>query len=154
MPQSKDIKAARLLLGWEAVKAAEHAGVSPSQIIEAENGLRGVPARIVEQISRALESEGISFTAEGPCLSADDNKVDLARITPRQLRAARALIGQERIEVARRLAMTRETIRKAESDASARPALIVRLRAYFEAAGVEFMGDDAGVRLRSGKEAA
>jgi len=73
-------------------------------------------------------------------------------IHPGQLRAARALIGWTRDELANKAGTTERTIaRIEEGDSSPRVRTAAAIRAALEAAGVEFIpenGGRPGVRLR------
>jgi hypothetical protein len=67
-------------------------------------------------------------------------------ITPEQAIAARDLLNQTPMEIARNLAVTHETIvhavgRRRQRPLVLHPRLAKRLRAYFEAHGVEFLAD-------------
>lgn len=73
-------------------------------------------------------------------------------IHPGQLRAARALIGWKRDELANKAGTTERTIARIEDgDSSPRARTAAAIRAALEAAGVEFIpenGGGPGVRLR------
>jgi predicted transcriptional regulator len=72
-------------------------------------------------------------------------------ITGRQLRAARALIGWEQIELAKRSQVAVGTIRRMESFAGeigSRTSTLSQVLQALERAGVQFLNDGApGVRL-------
>jgi predicted transcriptional regulator len=74
-------------------------------------------------------------------------------ITGRQLRAARALIGWEQVELARRSRVAVGTIRRMESFAGeigSRTSTLSQVMATMEKAGIEFLNDGSpGVRLRA-----
>lgn len=78
-------------------------------------------------------------------------------ITGRQLRAARALLGMEQIELAKRARVAVGTIRRMESfdeEVGARTSTLSQVQKALEKAGVEFLNDgQPGVRLKrsSGK---
>jgi len=68
-------------------------------------------------------------------------------ITPRQIRAARALVGLDAAELASRAGISRETITNIENDlVQPREGTLERIFRVFSAAGVEFVGD-RGVAL-------
>jgi transcriptional regulator with XRE-family HTH domain len=72
-------------------------------------------------------------------------------ITIEQFRAARALVGWSRSDLARRAGLSLPTVQRAESDGMAPVSEDARqkLRAALEAAGVEFTNGNApGVRLK------
>jgi transcriptional regulator with XRE-family HTH domain len=73
-------------------------------------------------------------------------------ITGRQLRAARALLGMEQIELAKRARVAIGTVRRMESfegEVGARTGNLSKVQAALERAGVEFLDDQRpGVRLR------
>jgi predicted transcriptional regulator len=72
-------------------------------------------------------------------------------ITGRQLRAARALLGWEQIELARRARVAIGTIRRMESfegEIGSRTSTLSQVQSTMEKAGLEFLNDDKpGVRL-------
>jgi transcriptional regulator with XRE-family HTH domain len=74
-------------------------------------------------------------------------------ITGRQLRAARALIGMEQIDLAKRARVAIGTIRRMESfdgEIGARTGTLSLVQRALEKAGVEFLNDARpGVRLRT-----
>ncbi len=73
-------------------------------------------------------------------------------ITGRQLRAARALLGMEQIELAKRSRVAVGTIRRMESfdeEVGARTSTLSQVQKALEKAGVEFLNDgQPGVRLK------
>jgi predicted transcriptional regulator len=74
-------------------------------------------------------------------------------ITGRQLKAARAMLGIEQAELARRARVARGTVRRMESfdgEVGARTSSLSKVQAVLERAGIEFlMGEHPGVRLRT-----
>jgi len=78
-------------------------------------------------------------------------------IIPAQLRAARALAGWSREQLASAAGTTERTIARIElSETMPRTSTLAAIRAALEAAGVEFIpenGGGAGVRLRKGAAA-
>lgn len=74
-------------------------------------------------------------------------------ITPRQLKAARAILGLSQADVATMTSKTTKTVRRAETDRDGvSEATIAGMQAALEAAGVVFIpsnGNGAGVRLRN-----
>jgi predicted transcriptional regulator len=75
-------------------------------------------------------------------------------ITGRQLRAARALLGWEQLELAKRSRIAIGTIRRMESFAgqiSSRTSTLSQVQQTLEKAGIQFLNDESpGVRLRAG----
>ena len=76
--------------------------------------------------------------------------------TGHQLKAARALIGMDQAELAKRAGLNVNTVRNMESAAAGpiagRAANIQTVQAALEAAGVQFLnGDEPGVRLKAKK---
>jgi predicted transcriptional regulator len=73
-------------------------------------------------------------------------------ITGRQLRAARALLGMEQIDLAKRARVAVGTIRRMESfagEVGSRTETLSKVQAALERAGIEFLGEGRpGVRLR------
>jgi predicted transcriptional regulator len=76
-------------------------------------------------------------------------------ITGPQLKAARALVGLEQAELAKRARVARGTIRRMESfpgEIGSQTSTLAKVRVTLERAGVEFLyGDQPGVRLRLSK---
>jgi transcriptional regulator with XRE-family HTH domain len=74
-------------------------------------------------------------------------------ITGRQLRAARALIGWEQIDLAKRAKVARGTIRRMESfegPIGSRTSTLLQVQQTLERSGIQFLNDDGpGVRLRA-----
>jgi predicted transcriptional regulator len=79
-------------------------------------------------------------------------------ITGRQLRAARALLGWEQVELAKRSRVAIGTIRRMESfsgQIGSRTSTLSDVQAALEKAGIQFLNDESpGVRLRAGSAAA
>ena len=77
-------------------------------------------------------------------------------ITGRQLRAARALLGMEQVELAKRSRVAIGTIRRMESfdgEVGARTSTLSQVQKALEKAGVEFLNDgQPGVRLKRSPE--
>lgn len=70
-------------------------------------------------------------------------------ITPRQIRAARGLLGWEATELGKRTSLSRETVANIESGRTqAREGSLERIAKAFDMAGVEFTPDE-GVKLKS-----
>jgi transcriptional regulator with XRE-family HTH domain len=73
-------------------------------------------------------------------------------VTGRQLRAARALLGWEQIELAKRSRVAIGTIRRMESfagEVGSRTSTLSQVLAALEKAGIQFLNDESpGVRLR------
>jgi transcriptional regulator with XRE-family HTH domain len=73
-------------------------------------------------------------------------------ITGRQLRAARALLGWEQIELAKRSRVAIGTIRRMESftgEIGSRTSTLSQVQATLERAGIQFLNDESpGVRVR------
>ena len=69
-------------------------------------------------------------------------------LTPRQIRAARGLLGWEATELGKRTNLSRETIANIESGRTqAREGSLERIAAAFETSGVEFT-ENQGVRIK------
>jgi transcriptional regulator with XRE-family HTH domain len=69
-------------------------------------------------------------------------------LTPRQIRAARGLLGWEAIELGKQTDLSRETIANIESGRTqAREGSLERIAQAFDDAGVEFIPNE-GVRLK------
>lgn len=79
-------------------------------------------------------------------------------VTPREVRAARALLGWTRQQLADRAVVSlNSVIRLEQGVVDSRSSTINAIRAALEAAGVEFLsvrGDAEGVRLRVRRHAA
>jgi len=77
----------------------------------------------------------------------------LGLITGRQLKAARAMLGIEQAELAKRARVARGTVRRMESfegEIGSRTSTLSQVQAVLERAGIEFLGgDQPGVRLRA-----
>jgi transcriptional regulator with XRE-family HTH domain len=76
-------------------------------------------------------------------------------ITGRQLKAARALVGWEQTELARKSGVAISTVRRMESfegEIGSRTSTLSLIKKSLEKAGVEFLNDDRpGVRMRHSK---
>jgi predicted transcriptional regulator len=79
-------------------------------------------------------------------------------ITGRQLRAARALIGWEQVELAKRSRVAIGTIRRMESfpgEIGSRTSTLSQVISTLESSGIEFLnGESPGVRLHPVKSTA
>ena len=84
-------------------------------------------------------------------LDIASGKVTISAISPAQSRAARGLLDWSRDRLAEQCHVAKRTIVRFEaSEGETREATLSAIRAALEAAGVEFMNEDApGVRLRS-----
>lgn len=72
---TRQIKAARSLIGWEQHQLALRSGVAISTVrrLEGMNGAIGARLRTIEKIRKAFESAGIEFIGDpnpGVCLRA------------------------------------------------------------------------------------
>jgi transcriptional regulator with XRE-family HTH domain len=56
------LKAARKLLGWSAIKTAIQSNVGPTLIGSFERGQRELPPNAIGRLKRALEAAGVEFT--------------------------------------------------------------------------------------------
>jgi len=80
------------------------------------------------------------------------------RLTPQQIRAARALVGWSQVELAKAAGLSVPTIKRIESRSDTiggRADITARLLSAFESAGAEFIpenGGGVGVRLREGRK--
>lgn len=75
-------------------------------------------------------------------------------VTSAQIRAARALLNWTVRDLAERAGVHRNTVTRAETDATGPGHATASIRAALETAGVEFIGENgggAGVRLRRAK---
>jgi ribosome-binding protein aMBF1 (putative translation factor) len=71
-------------------------------------------------------------------------------ITPAECKAARKLVGWSQRDLATKLLLDKSAIRKFESRERLPWTLdLVELRRLFEAAGLEFVNDEDGVRLKA-----
>lgn len=82
--------------------------------------------------------------------------VDAVLVIARQIKAARSLIGWEQQQLARESGVAISTVRRLEGldgGIGARNRTVRKIRAAFESAGIEFIGDpNPGVRLRAARE--
>jgi transcriptional regulator with XRE-family HTH domain len=62
----KQVKAARLILGWSQSELGGQSGVSAAAIGHLETGKRPLPMLTVSVIRGALEAAGVEFTGQGP----------------------------------------------------------------------------------------
>ena len=82
--------------------------------------------------------------------------MSIPKVSIRQVKAARALLGRAQSDLAKASAVSEPTIKRLEAgdgDLGGRPATVAAIRAALEAAGVIFIaenGDGPGVRLRKG----
>jgi transcriptional regulator with XRE-family HTH domain len=78
--------------------------------------------------------------------------LDFALITGRQLKAARALIGWEQTDLAKKSGVAISTVRRMESfpgEVGARTGTLSLVQRALERAGIEFLDDGSpGVRVR------
>jgi transcriptional regulator with XRE-family HTH domain len=56
------LKTARKLLGWSAIKTAIQSNVAPFLIGAFERGQRELPADTISRLQRALEAAGVEFS--------------------------------------------------------------------------------------------
>lgn len=79
----------------------------------------------------------------------------LALITGRQLKAARALVGWEQTDLAKKAAVAISTVRRMESfegEVGARTATLSLVQKALEKAGIEFLNHERpGVRMKAAK---
>ena len=66
MISSSQIKAARAMLGWSALKLAEFSGIGPATIrrYELQEGIPSANTNVLQKIKSVLESSGIQFTGD------------------------------------------------------------------------------------------
>lgn len=70
MISTRQIRAARGLLGWSQAELAARAGLSLTSINNIEVGTKSPRSKTLETIQKVLESEGIQFTSgQGVCLA-------------------------------------------------------------------------------------
>jgi predicted transcriptional regulator len=78
--------------------------------------------------------------------------LELALISGRQLKAARALVGWEQTDLARKSGVAISTVRRMESfdgEVGARTSTLSLVQRALEKAGIEFLNDTRpGVRMR------
>ena len=62
----KQIKAARSMLGWSAVRLAEECGCSPATIkkYELQDGIPAANTSVLLNVKKCLENQGIEFTGD------------------------------------------------------------------------------------------
>lgn len=65
MPAIEQIRAARALLDWSQTDLADKTGMTQTAIARLENGTHTPNSATLEKIVRALEKQGINFTAKG-----------------------------------------------------------------------------------------
>ena len=66
MISSSQLKAARAMLGWSALKLAESSGIGPATIrrYELQQGIPSANTNVLQKIKSVLESSGIQFTGD------------------------------------------------------------------------------------------
>ena len=66
MISSSQLKAARVMLGWSALKLAETSGVGPATIrrYELQQGIPSANTNVLQKIKSVLELSGIQFTGD------------------------------------------------------------------------------------------
>ena len=117
----------------------------------------GSVARGADGIARRTRSCD-SPTGEENHIPAEESRLSTSRVTTRQIRAARALLGWPQSELAAASGLSVPTIKRIESraeDIGGRAGTAARIISALEAAGAEFIpenGGGVGVRLREGRK--
>ena len=83
MISSSQLKAARVMLGWSALKLAETSGVGPATIrrYELQQGIPSANTNVLQKIKSVLELSGIQFTGDpliNPGVTLDVSKREAA----------------------------------------------------------------------------
>ena len=83
MISSSQLKAARVMLGWSALKLAETSGVGPATIrrYELQQGIPSANTNVLQKIKSVLELSGIQFTGDplvNPGVTLDLSKREAA----------------------------------------------------------------------------
>jgi transcriptional regulator with XRE-family HTH domain len=83
MISSSQIKAARAMLGWSALKLADFSGIGPATIrrYELQQGIPSANINVLQKIKSVLESSGIQFTGDpliNPGVTLDLSKREAA----------------------------------------------------------------------------
>ena len=83
MISSSQIKAARAMLGWSALKLAEFSGIGPATIrrYELQEGIPSANTNVLQKIKSVLELSGIQFTGDplvNPGVTLDLSKREAA----------------------------------------------------------------------------
>jgi transcriptional regulator with XRE-family HTH domain len=84
MISSSQLKAARAMLGWSALKLAESSGIGPATIrrYELQQGIPSANTNVLQKIKSVLELSGIQFTGDplvNPGVTLDLSKWEVAR---------------------------------------------------------------------------
>ena len=83
MISSSQLKAARAMIGWSALKLAESSGIGPATIrrYELQQGIPSANTNVLQKIKSVLELSGIQFTGDplvNPGVTLDLNKREAA----------------------------------------------------------------------------
>ena len=134
---------ARKLLGWSLERLARSISLSEFDIARFEAGKIKMTFIGAAMIQRAFEINGIEFIDE-PAGAKQSG-----RCTPAQVKAAREVVGLSQIALAVMIQVGDRSI--AEFEAGRRdlpPGTKDYIKRALEAAGVEFVSGEPGVRLR------
>jgi DNA-binding XRE family transcriptional regulator len=129
-------RAARELLGWTRRILARKSGLSESTIRNLEGGRRSPSPLTVLALRRALEAAHVEFIESGAGVRLPESAMN---ITPKQCRAARALLRMDQVTLATIAQMSTTTIASFENHhADTGRNYVSAIRQVLERAGVAF----------------
>jgi transcriptional regulator with XRE-family HTH domain len=159
----EQIRAARGLLGWSQSELASRAGLSVPTVKRLE-GMFGpkVSDAACAKLREAIEAAGIKFIDEGGGVGVlkvstrapSKSTLEVRKVSIRQIKAARALLGWSQGQLAEAANMSVPTIKRLEAHdgpLGGRAETGDKIEAALEKAGIEFIdenGGGPGVRLR------
>ena len=73
-----------------------------------------------------------------------DQTYDLDVISPQQIRAARALLEWEQVDLAQASGVSKSSVQRTESGSDPRVSTLARIQSALESAGIRFIGPDDG----------
>ena len=139
-------KTARMILVWSLERLARSISLSEFDIARFEAGKIEMTFIGAAMIQRSLEINGIEFVDESPGAKLS------GRCTPAQVKAAREAIGLSQIALAGIIQVGDRSMVEFEAGRRDLPTEIKgHVKRTFEAAGVEFILDEPGVRLKKAK---
>ncbi len=149
------IKAARKLLGWSAVKLAKKAARSLTRVVAAEASTLPPEheAAVLKSIRAAIEAAGVVFVNAGVRLAERPQPVPTA-ITAVQIQEARRQLGWSLTTLAEKAGMGLPTVRKVETSALVprnAERQLAAIRTAFEAAGIDFTDGRVTIKFRTGE---
>jgi transcriptional regulator with XRE-family HTH domain len=159
----EQIRAARGLLGWSQSELASRAGLSVPTVKRLEGGFGPkVSDAACTKLRKAIEAAGIKFIDEdggAGVLKVSNSVPDEAirkvrKVSIRQIKAARALLGWSQEQLAAAANMSIPTIKRLEAHdgpLGGRAETGDKIEAALEKADIEFIdenGGGPGVRLR------